>query len=135
MNVLATQTRRVVMADVDGAGILYYATPYRWAEEMFTGWLHELGHPVSDVLAAGQGCPAVSSCASYARALSLDMVVECTLAPDHLGTTSFGVRMRVMVADSSRPAVEVANRHVWGRMGPAGFEPGPVPDWLRERLG
>ena len=48
---------RVVMADVDAASILYFATPYRWQELLFTGWMHSIGHPVSGLLGSGRGCP------------------------------------------------------------------------------
>ena len=35
----------VTMADVDAAGIIYFASPLRWAEKLFTTWAHEMGHP------------------------------------------------------------------------------------------
>jgi hypothetical protein len=34
------------MGDVDAAGILYSAAPYRWMEELFTGWLKGVDRPV-----------------------------------------------------------------------------------------
>lgn len=78
---LATARRRVAMGDVDAAGILYFAAPYRWLEELFTGWLKDAGHPVSAMLRSQVACPCVASAATYLAPLSLDDEITLTLQP------------------------------------------------------
>jgi acyl-CoA thioesterase FadM len=121
---------RVAMADVDAASILYFATPYRWQELLFTGWMHAIGHPVSGLLGSGHGCPAVHSSCSYKRPLRLDDFVRCELWCDELGRSSFGVVLRGYEEASGELAVETATRHVWVEDGAAT----PMPDWLRSAL-
>jgi acyl-CoA thioesterase FadM len=122
---------RVVMADVDAAGILYFATPYRWQEMLFTDWMQAIGHPVSGLLGSGRGCPAVRSSCTYARPLRLDDFVRCELACEDVGRTSFEVGLRGYAEADGELAVQTATRHVWVEDGAAT----PIPDWLRAALG
>jgi acyl-CoA thioesterase FadM len=122
---------RVVMADVDAASILYFATPYRWQELLFTGWMHAIGHPVSGLLGSGNGCPAVKSSATYLRPLRLDDLVRCQLSCEEIGRTSFEVSMRGYAEASGELAVQTWTRHVWVSRDAAT----PLPDWLRSALG
>jgi acyl-CoA thioesterase FadM len=122
---------RVAMADVDAAGILYFATPYRWQELLFTGWMHAIGHPVSALLESGNGCPAVRSSCEYLRPLRLDDFVRCELACEDAGRTSFEIGMLGYHEASGELAVQTATRHVWVENGVAA----PMPDWLRAALG
>ena len=121
---------RVAMADVDAASILYFATPYRWQELLFTGWMHAIGHPVSGLLAGGYGCPAVRSSCSYLRPLRLDDFVRCELACEQIGTSSFEIAMRGYAEASGEIAVLTGTRHVWVQDGAAA----ELPDWLRAAL-
>jgi acyl-CoA thioesterase FadM len=88
---LARARRRLAMGDVDAAGILYFAAPYRWHEELFSSWFATIGHPVSGMLRAGTGCPCVDSSASYAVPLTLDDEIELHLRPSAAGRTSFAL--------------------------------------------
>jgi acyl-CoA thioesterase FadM len=135
VSVLQQVRLRVVMADVDAAAILYFATPYRWQELLFTGWMHALGHPVSGLLRDGQGCPAVRSSAAYLRPLRLDDFVRCELSAEDVGRTSFEVSMRGYAEVSGELAVQTWTRHVWVERGDAEPTPTPLPDWLRAALG
>ena len=121
---------RVVMADVDAAGILYFATPYRWQELLFTGWMHAIGHPVSELLGSGNGCPAVRSSCEYLRPLRLDDFVRCELTCEDTGRTSFEIGVRGCEEASGELAVQTATRHVWVEGG-ASTE---LPEWLRSAL-
>jgi acyl-CoA thioesterase FadM len=122
---------RVVMADVDAASILYFTTPYRWQELLFTGWMHAIGHPVGELLGSGCGCPAVHSACDYKRPLRLDDFVRCELWSEEVGRSSFGIALRGYEDASGELAVETATRHVWVENGAAA----PIPDWLRTALG
>jgi acyl-CoA thioesterase FadM len=121
---------RVVMADVDAASILYFATPYRWQELLFTGWMHAIGHPVSGLLGSGGGCPAIRSSCSYLLPLRLDDFVRCELTCEEIGRTSFEIGMRGFKEAGGALAVETRTRHVWVENGASA----PLPDWLRSAL-
>jgi acyl-CoA thioesterase FadM len=123
------------MADVDAADTLYVATPFRWSEELFTGWLVEQGHPLSELLAVRRGCPTVATEASFHRPLRLDQTVECQFGFDEVGRSSFAGRMDVFTA-AGELAVQVRERHVWTAMGADGeWRSERLPGWLRAALG
>jgi YbgC/YbaW family acyl-CoA thioester hydrolase len=136
-SLLITQ-KRVAMADVDAAGILYFAAPYRWLEESFTGWLKALGHPLSSILRSGQGCPCVTSATSYAVPLVLDDDIELTLRPSSVGSTSFSITVEAIRPSDAALALRSTAWHVWsefdGHTQSPVVAPSPLPDWLREGL-
>lgn len=132
--VLAESTYRVPMADVDAATILYYATPYRWREQLYTSWLAAIGHPLVDLLASGDGCPCVASSAEYVRPVRLDDVLSFRLVADEVGRTSFSDRFEARAADGE-VSVIVRATQVWVEAGADGaLTPAPLPGWLRAAL-
>lgn len=135
---LLTTAKRVAMGDVDAAGILYFAAPYRWLEESFTGWLQQLGRPLSQILRTGAGCPCVTSATSYDVPLVLDDELELTLRPSSAGTSSFSVTVEVTRRRDGVVAVRSTAWHVWsqfdGHGDPPVVLPAPMPGWLREAL-
>jgi acyl-CoA thioesterase FadM len=133
--VLAESTYRVPMADVDAASIIYYATPYRWREQLYTAWLAAIGHPLVELLASGDGCPCVASSAEYVRPVRLDDVLSFQLVPDQVGRTSFSDRFEARAADGEISVIVRATQ-VWIEAGADGtFTPAPLPDWLRTAVG
>ncbi|NMI00195.1 acyl-CoA thioesterase [Pseudonocardia acidicola] len=134
---LATARRRVAMGDVDAAGILYFAAPYRWLEELFTGWLKDAGHPVSAMLRSQVACPCVASAATYLAPLSLDDEITLTLQPSSIGTTSFAVTAEARRVDDGAVAVRATGWHVWAAFdGPdhPNISPQVLPGWLQSEL-
>lgn len=136
---ISTLRRRVAMADVDAAQILYFATPFRWFEAQFTDHLATAGHPLSTILAGGVGMPIVSTTCEFLFPLALDDVVDQHLFPDRVGRSSFTIRCDVGCSLPDDVAVRVSATYVWGeREGDHArgrFRPAPVPDWLRTALG
>ncbi|WP_093356460.1 acyl-CoA thioesterase [Pseudonocardia ammonioxydans] len=134
---LAATRRRVAMGDVDAARILYFAAPYRWMEELFTGWLKDVGHPVSAMLRNGVACPCVASAATYPAPLSLDDEFTLTLRPSGIGTTSFSVTAEARRVADGVVAVRATGWHVWASFG-GGDRPDiarrELPEWLRSEL-
>ena len=124
------------MADVDAAGILYFAAPYRWLEEAFTAWLKAIGHPLNGLLRAGWGCPCVTSATSYGVPLVLDDEISVSLRPSSLGRTSFSLTSEATRLRDGAVAVRSTGWHVWstfdGRVDPPVVAPTPVPGWMRE---
>lgn len=115
---LRTERFRVAMADVDAAGIIYYATPLRWAERLTSAWLADIGLSIRRILAEGAGFPAVRTEVVYRRPLAVDDVVESSLALERVGRTSFtGLVQFRRDADGGAVAVEVRTVQTWVRMG------------------
>lgn len=133
---LLTTQRRVPMADVDAAGILYFGAPYRWLEDAFTGWLSAIGHPLGVLLRSGHGCPCVTSATSYGVPLVLDDEISVRLRPSSLGRSAFSLTTEVTRLRDDALALRSTAWHVWsdfdGAADPPVVTPTPVPGWLRE---
>lgn len=131
---------RVTMADVDGAGIIYYGSPLRWSETLFGDWLEQLGHPISAMLASGEATPAVSLNVTYRSMLRLDDHCRLQLAPAAVKTNSFTLRCSIWGPRSDQAAVEVVVTHAYvsyKRVGPGDVpraEKRPLPSWLVNAL-
>jgi len=130
--VLARARRRICMADVDAAGIIYFGAPAPWAEGLFTDWLARLGHPISRLIAGDAACPVVESRISYKSPLRLDDVVDLELTARVLGHRSFTVGTRVVRDGVLAVDIELVHVCITG----LGSTPvsAPVPPWLREGL-
>jgi acyl-CoA thioester hydrolase len=134
---LAVVRRRVAVGDVDAAGILYFAAPYPWLEELFTGWLKDVGHPVSSMLRNRVACPCIASAATYLTPLSLDDEITLALRPSSIGTTSFSVTAEARRVDDGAVAVRATGWHVWAALdGPdhPDISPRALPEWLQVEL-
>jgi acyl-CoA thioesterase FadM len=133
--VLMERDRRVTMADVDAAKILYVPTPYRWAEELWEEFLVGAGHPLSALFEEGWGCPTVANSAQYHAPLGLDDVVRCSLVLERVGRSSFTARMDAARSADAAPALQVWSQQVWVRIVREGeYEPSPVPGWIRDKV-
>ena len=135
---------RVTMADVDAAGILYYASPLRWAEMLLGDWLERSGHSLSSMFAVGEATPAVGLTVRYRSPLSLDDHCALRLSVTRVGKTSFTVRCAVWGTrdgqGEERLAVEVDSTHTYVSLarrpgGGAELAKQPLPAWLRQALG
>jgi acyl-CoA thioester hydrolase len=130
----------VAMADVDAAGIIYFGSPVRWAERMYTTWVRALGHPTRMMFSEGIATPAVNLGVNYRSHINLDDECRLDLTAAKIGTTSFTLRCECFVGDADTAAVEVRTTHVYARfMHPsyteaAHTEKQPLPDWLRTSL-
>ncbi|MBB2505238.1 acyl-CoA thioesterase [Amycolatopsis echigonensis] len=136
---LVRRNRRVAMGDVDAARILYFAAPYRWLEELLTGWCKAIEHPVSGMFREGSGCPSVASAAQYVAPLALDDEISVALYPSSIGHTSFSVTAVASRIDDGRVMVKVTSWHAWALFGEddtgaVTLRAQPLPDWLRDGL-
>jgi 4-hydroxybenzoyl-CoA thioesterase len=132
--VLAREHYRVAMADVDAAGVLYYAAPYRWRERVFTNWLAAVGWPLRTMLESGHSCPCVESSARYLAPVRLDDELELSLVAARIGHRSFGDRMEGRTVDG-RLVVEVSAALVWVEMdGSGAARARPLPPGFRAAL-
>ena len=128
---------RVPMGDTDAAQIIYFGSPVRWAERLFTDWLATIGMPTSEVLRAGFGLPAVHAELSYRRPLRLDERVRGELRLHHRSARSITWRCEFFpddAEDDGGVAVEVLITQVYVRIDPAGPVAVPLPGQLLAHL-
>lgn len=127
----ATTRRRLTMGDVDAIQV-YAPNYFRWMDqgihELFVG----LGHPLGQVLAGGQGMPAVNATCEYLSPVVLDDVLECTTWVARVGTSSFDLAHEFTC--EGRTVARGLMTHVWVTIG-TDQRPTPVPDWLRAAAG
>lgn len=132
--VLRVEEYRVKMADVDAASIIYFASPLRWKEMIFTNWLADIGHPLREMLDGGAGCPCVECSVRYRYPLRLDDVIRLELVATHVGRSSIGLRVSATTSKDVL-AVEVNTRNVWTDFQSDGpMSSRPMPEWLRSAL-
>jgi acyl-CoA thioesterase FadM len=126
------------MGDVDAAGILYFPAAYRWQEELFTGWLKDTGHAISEMLEGDAACPCVASAATYPAPIAVDDELWLSLHPTRIGTTSFGIAATARRIDDGTPVLHVGSWHVWSTFAGTGrsrsLTSAPLPEWLRNAL-
>lgn len=135
VKLLTTRPSRVRMVDTDMSGLLYFGAVYRWHEEVFGGWMLELGHGIGGILSSGHGFPCVHSEAQYRGPLAMDDALQMRLYAAAVGRTSFGFVSQTHLDGREDPSVVVRSRHVYGGMRRpgdvhAGFDPLPLPEWL-----
>jgi YbgC/YbaW family acyl-CoA thioester hydrolase len=129
------------MADVDAAGIIYFASALRWAERLSTGWMRELGYPHSRLFNEGIATPAVRVNADYRSHIKLDDQIRLDLSASHIGRSSFTFRCEAFILGEDSAAVETQVTHVFVRYAHpsqnaegARSQPETMPDWLRDGL-
>jgi YbgC/YbaW family acyl-CoA thioester hydrolase len=139
--VLTERPWRVTMADVDAAGIIYYASPLRWAEVLLGDWLDQAGHSLATMLGGGEAIPVVGVEVRYRAPLGLDDHLRLRLSAQRVGTTSFTTRCDVWGPRGEEdPAVEVAVTHAFVGYAPpragqsAVVTKQALPPWLRNAL-
>lgn len=130
---------RVTMADVDAAGILYYASPLRWTEALLGDWLDRSGRSISSMLAANEATPAVGVRVRYLAPLGLDDHCRLCLSAQRIGKTSFTIRCTAWAPGDERVAVEVEVTHAfvsYARQpgGGVALAKQALPPWLRQAL-
>lgn len=137
---ILSRQRRIRMVDTDAARLIYFGAVYSWAEALFTDWLAGLGRPLTSVLEAGIGLPAVRSEAHYLHPLGLDDEVELQLRANHVGEHSFSLLTTVYRIPDHCESVQVRIWHAYVELRPRAGTSTPqvrtveLPDWLREGL-
>lgn len=127
-------TRNIDMADIDAAGIIYFASPLRWQESIFSDWLRKIGHPLGSFLMEKSLCPVVDLKVSYHGPFRMDDVAVLTLFADHVGNSSFALRTEMGTIEQ-RLRVEVRVSYVWAEVDEEGqIKAHSIPDWLRNAL-
>lgn len=130
--------RRVVMADVDAARILYFGTPFRWFEELFTLWLQSIGHSAGHMLSTGVSTPVVASHCEYLRPIGLDDLVDLELRAGAIGERSFSVHGFAVKENERGSALQFEAAHVWVEFDEldhgVALRAKPLPSWLRSSL-
>lgn len=123
---LARNRFRVTMVDTDAARVIYFGAPTRWAEQLLTTWLADVGAPLSKSLDSGFGDPVVHAEAAYHAPLRLDDQVSATLSLARRTKRSMTFRCAFALDVNASPAVEVWLTKVHVRFGPDGPESVPI---------
>jgi len=127
--------RRVVMADTDAAGVIYFGCVFSWHEAAMQEWLHNAGHPIGKLLAEGYANPAVHSEADYTYPLRVGDEITVQLRPGKVGTRSFELVAEGWLGEIL--AVRVLVVYVWAHLATAdgqGFRSANLPPWLLKAL-
>jgi YbgC/YbaW family acyl-CoA thioester hydrolase len=100
----------VTMGDVDSAGVIFFASVYRWHERAFFEWLGEIGQPLRGVLDSGRGLPVRASWAEYPAPASLGDDLVLTRSVSALAETEFV--FQTTWRSSAGIVAEVSTQHV-----------------------
>lgn len=102
----------VVLGDVDAAGVLYFATVYRWHEASLTAWLAEQGQPLEEILGSDRGLPVRRSWADYPSPARLGDTLSVRRAVHALSDTDFVFETTWRQSSSGRVVATVSTKHV-----------------------
>lgn len=117
---------RLHLGGVDAFGIVYYSRYWDWYQQAFEDLLRASGHPLPELLADGQGFPAVHAEIDYRRTLRLGETVDCELWAGSVGRRSLRLSARFTSGDGHILA-DAGTVHVsLGRNG----EPRAMPEWV-----
>jgi YbgC/YbaW family acyl-CoA thioester hydrolase len=126
---------RVVMRDVDGAGVIYFAAPYAWQETAYLAWLYSIERPISRLIREGHLTPAVHSAATYHAPLHVDDLLEIELRTAKIGRTSFALECVARRLPGRALYVTVTVVYVFTKTGnDRSLRAERLPDWLRTAL-
>ena len=122
-----TETRRIVMAEVDVAQI-HFVTFYRWIDRSFSEWLADVDRPFTRLLDEGPGIPIVDTNLSIRRRVMLDDIITISTSVGGVGRTSF--RSRHVFTRDGEVVAEGELVHVC--VDRVTRETVTVPEWLRD---
>lgn len=132
--VLRRDRIRVHMGDTDAARVIYFATPYRWREALFTDHLAASGHPLRSLIDDDVMCPSVESGARYLGPVRVDDELDVRLVAVHVGRSSFQLRMDAHNAAGDL-VVQVRTTNVYSEPDASGrLRSAPLPEWFRGLL-
>lgn len=100
----------VTLGDVDSAGVLFFASVYRWHERVFFEWLAEIGQPLQEILSTGRGLPVRSSSAEYPSSAVLGDDLSVSRRVSELAGTEFV--FQTAWSTGERRVAEVSTKHV-----------------------
>lgn len=122
-----TQTRRIVMSEVDVAQI-HFLTFYRWIDRSMTEWLADVGWPFTRILQEGPGIPIVQTHLDIRRRVMLDDMITLRTWLGGVGSTSFR-----SLHEFTRDGELVAEGHlVHVCVDRQTRDTVRVPDWIRD---
>jgi YbgC/YbaW family acyl-CoA thioester hydrolase len=128
---LHTKSFRLTYADCDPAGIIFYASYYRWMEHLHTEWWFLQGVRMDQILAErGVVMYTRHSSGNYRFPPTLFDLLEGRIALGRIGRTSFRLDFSFTLPN----AVVAATGEMVIVTADADRRPVPVPDWARELL-
>jgi YbgC/YbaW family acyl-CoA thioester hydrolase len=129
MGTVYERRHRVVLGDVDSAGVVYFANVFRWHEQNLSEWLAQCFEPLGSILARGCGLPVVACSSEFPGAIRQDDVLTLESCITEVGTSSF--LFRTTMSNGALLVCVVDTRHVWCERKTGGrFVPKPLPERL-----
>lgn len=129
-----THRVRVRYAEVDAQGVVFNAHWLTYADDATTRFFEHLGYDTAAMWAHGADAPfdimVRSTTLDFAGSAGFDDVVELSVVPTRLGTSSFDLRYVATVDD--RPVVTITTTYVTIVAGEPRSQ--PIPQDLRARL-
>lgn len=126
------RTRRVLLNDVDAAGVVFYARIMAMAHESYEEAMAGIGLALDELIRAGRlGLPLVHAEADFQRPLRHGELVETRVALARIGESSFSVRIGFAVGGA--PCAQVTQVHACVDMDRLAAV--PIPEPMRAALG
>ena len=123
--------RRILLNDVDAAGVVFYARIMAMAHEAYEEAMARAGLALDELIRAGRiGLPLVHAEADFSRPLRHGEQVETTVALERVGEKS--VTVRIAFAVGGAPAAVVKQVHACVDMDKLASV--PVPEDMRAKL-
>jgi acyl-CoA thioester hydrolase len=125
-------TQKIRYSDCDPQGIVFNGTYARYWDDALTDWLEEAGYPGASLGGTGVDVVTARIEMDFEASAALGDTVETVIAVERFGTTSMTVAFTTRRSDG---VVVTEGREVLVFVDAEGFEPTPVPDEVRRRLG
>ena len=122
---------RARFAETDAMGIVHHASYLPWLEESRVAYLRHLGHPYTEVRAAGHDLAVIEAHVRYRRSVAFDDEVAIHLRLCEPGASTFQIAY-LLVRDADAVATAVTAHAC---LEAATARPVRLPEWLRQTAG
>lgn len=126
-------TQKIRYSDCDPQGIVFNGNYPRYWDDAVTDWLEEAGYGGAEL--GGQGVDVVTARLEidFKAPASLGETLETAVGVERFGNTSMTIA--ITTKRLSDGVVVAEGREVVVFVDPESFQPTPVPDSIRDRLG
>ncbi|MBA2479390.1 MAG: acyl-CoA thioesterase [Planctomycetes bacterium] len=131
---MPTITRRVLLNDVDAAGVVFYARIMAIAHECYEEAMAGSGLGLDALIRAGRiGLPLVHADADFSHPLRHGDQVACSVCCETIGTKSFTIRVDLTVL-GAEPRAAATVRQIHACVDMDRLQSMPLPADLRAKL-
>jgi 1,4-dihydroxy-2-naphthoyl-CoA hydrolase len=132
---MPTTTRRILLNDVDAAGVVFYARIFAIAHEVYEEAMAASGLGLDSLIRAGRiGLPLVHADADFTSPLRHGDEVACAVACEKIGTKSFAMRVDFTVHGGAQPRAAATVRQIHACVDMDRLQSTPLPEAIRHVL-